>query len=169
MKQIQNKTIWTKLEDTFDYVFNGHIHKYYKFNDNVYNVGSPLHQDWGDKKDKKGFLVLDSSTNTVDRIHTKYPEFREIDEIEISMCKGDKSNFYKIKFEDSITERELAHIKTELPFSILDYQIDNSFSKRSSLSLDMGIDKLMDEYLEAAETKLDKKSLRKIGSEIVNA
>lgn len=160
------KSAW--LAKHFDHVFNGHVHKYYKFNDKVYNVGSPLHQDWGDKQDRKGFLVLDTVSNSVSRVRTKYPEFREIDELDISTSKGDKRNFYKINFEDSITERQLADIKAEIPFSILDYKIDNSFDKRSSLSLGMSIDELMDEYLDNAETKLNKKSLRKIGSEIVN-
>ena len=77
------------LSDNFDFVFNGHIHKYQQFHHNVFNIGSPIHQDWGDKNNKKGFLVFDTETKQVDFVQTKYPEFREIEESEITKYGGD--------------------------------------------------------------------------------
>lgn len=155
------------LTKKFDWTFCGHIHKYQKFKKNVFNIGSPIQHDWGDKGDKKGFLVLDTVDGTVKREYTKYPEFREIEEIDVCLHKGDASNFYKIKFEEALDDSNVKELKKDLPYSILDYEIKSTDSKRSELTLDMGVDKMMEEYIKSYEGKLNKTELLKIGMELL--
>lgn len=64
------------LFDKFSLVLCGHIHKHEQLTDKFWVVGSPLHHDLGDKGQKKGFLVYDTDTRTMERILTNYPEFR---------------------------------------------------------------------------------------------
>lgn len=155
------KSKW--LSKHFDWTFCGHIHRYQKFQKNVFNIGSPLHQDWGDKGDKKGFLVLDTKAKSLERVYTEYPEFREIEEIDICIHKGDKDNFYKIKFEDALDDSSVKELKKDLPYSILDYEVKSTYNKRSELTLDMGVDKMVEEYIKNYEGKLNKDELIKVG------
>jgi DNA repair exonuclease SbcCD nuclease subunit len=65
----------------FDYVFNGHIHKHSIVRNNFINVGSPIHRDAGDVGQDKGYLILDTDLNTIERVITEgYPVFRHLEE-----------------------------------------------------------------------------------------
>lgn len=64
----------------FDFVFNGHVHKSF-YAGNVLTVGSPLHRDFGDEGDEKGFWLIDTEATGDDRcvfVSTRgvYPEFK---------------------------------------------------------------------------------------------
>lgn len=155
------------LSDNFDFVFNGHIHKYQQFHHNVFNIGSPLHQDWGDKNNKKGFLVLDTETKKVDFIQTKYPEFREIEESEISKYEGDTYNYYKINFNKTLKESDIKNIKEQFKFCVINYKLQNENKKRTNIDLDMSWDKIIKEYVKNSNVELDKKVLLNKGMEII--
>lgn len=60
----------------FSLVLCGHIHTHEQLTDKFWVIGSPLHHNLGDKGQKKGFLVYDTDTRTMERILTNYPEFR---------------------------------------------------------------------------------------------
>lgn len=151
------------LSDNFDFVFNGHIHKYQQFHHNVFNIGSPLHQDWGDKNNKKGFLVLDTDTKKVDFIQSKYPEFREIEESEIAKYEGDTYNYYKINFDKMLKENDIKKIKEKFKFCVINYKIQTENKKRTDIDLDMSWDKIIKEYVKNSTTELDKKVLLEKG------
>lgn len=157
------------LSESFDFVFNGHIHKYQQFQNNVFNIGSPLHQDWGDKWQDKGFLILNTETKNVEFIKTKYPEFREINESELTKYEGDTYNYYKINFDKTLKEQDIKSIKEKFRFCILNYQIKSNSNKRANIELDMSWDKIVKNYVKNSNTKLDKKILIEKGIGIVNA
>lgn len=58
----------------FDYVFNGHIHRYKQHSDNFWTVGNPLWRNAADTGDRKGYLILDTDTKKVERVFLNYPE-----------------------------------------------------------------------------------------------
>jgi len=62
----------------FDYVLNGHIHRYQWFGGNFITVGSPLQQDLGDINQTKGILLLDTDNCTITPIPLDYPQFRRV-------------------------------------------------------------------------------------------
>ena len=157
------------LSESFDFVFNGHIHKYQQFQDNVFNIGSPLHQDWGDKWQDKGFLVLDTETKNIEFIKTKYPEFREIEEPYMDKYYGDDYNYYKINFDKTLKESDIKSIKEKFRFCVLNYQIKSSTKKRANIELDMSWDKIIKNYVKNSSTKLDKKILLEKGMGVINA
>jgi len=97
-EEFSDKDLWA---DRFDYVISGHIHRYQKIEPNIYYTGSVDRVDFGERKDPKGFLVLDSIKKTLDFI--KIPT-RDFQEIKFSLSSGistqeiiDEFNFYNIK------------------------------------------------------------------------
>ena len=155
------------LSKHFDWVFCGHIHKYQKFATNVFNVGSTHHHDWGDKWSQKGFVVLDTDTKKVEFVKTKYPEFREIDEIDITIYAGDTYNFYKINFDDLIDEDTILKVKEKLPNSIINCDIRPTVTKRSDLSLSMDWKDIIRTYVDSTTTGLNKKLLMETGLKLL--
>ena len=155
------------LSDNFDFVFNGHIHKYQQFHHNVFNIGSLLHQDWGDKWQDKGFLVLDIETKKIDFIKTKYPEFREIDENDVDKYSGDCYNYYKINFNKALKESDIKNIKEQFKFCVINYKLQNENKKRTNIDLDMSWDKILKTYVKNSKTELDKKVLLSKGMGIM--
>ena len=69
-----------KLLEGYDYIFNGHIHDHSEVTDRFINVGTPLHRDMGDVGKDKGYLILDTETNTWERVLTNYPQFRKLED-----------------------------------------------------------------------------------------
>lgn len=67
--------------DNFDLVICGHIHKFQKYSDKFYLLGSPLHRDMGDLNDEKFLLHIDENTKEVTPISRKgrYPELKHIE------------------------------------------------------------------------------------------
>jgi DNA repair exonuclease SbcCD nuclease subunit len=67
------------LFDSFDFVFNGHIHLGQQVTDKFINVGSPMHRDAGDVGKKKGFWIVDledpQATISFKDITDKFPQF----------------------------------------------------------------------------------------------
>jgi DNA repair exonuclease SbcCD nuclease subunit len=63
----------------FDYVFNGHFHKHQRMLSNFVIVGSPIQRDFGERNDKKGYLLFD--TETLDLVHyeTQAPKFFKVE------------------------------------------------------------------------------------------
>ena len=155
------------LARDFDMVFNGHIHKHQKFYDNVYNIGNPLHTDWGDKWNKKGFLVLDTKTNKIEFIKTEYPEFREIDELDISSHEGDTTNFYKINFDDTITESDISRIKKIIPNSVFNFSVSSDIQQRSTIDLDMDWNTIIEKYGTENCGELNKELIVQVGKDIL--
>ncbi len=63
------------LYESFDFVFNGHIHKRQQLSDKYYVIGNPLHQDLSDAGQKKGYYILDTETRTMEFVPLDFPEF----------------------------------------------------------------------------------------------
>ena len=53
---VNSKTI----KDKFDLVLTGHYHQYQQIHDNVYYIGSPYQQNFGESGQKKGCLLFDN-------------------------------------------------------------------------------------------------------------
>jgi len=63
----------------FDYIFNGHYHKHQRMLSNFIIVGSGLQRDFGERNDKKGYILF--NTDTLDLFHyeTQAPKFFKIE------------------------------------------------------------------------------------------
>lgn len=98
------------LFDSYDAVFNGHIHKGSQVTQKFYNVGSPIHRDAGDIGQDKSYLILDTDTNEVERVYTTgYPVFRQIEEGE-EIPEDWADDYVKIipkQIEVSVDEEEI--------------------------------------------------------------
>lgn len=64
------------FEDTFDYVFCGHIHKQEQVTPNFLIIGSPLHKDISDFGLDKGVIIFDTDTNKWENVYLDYPKFQ---------------------------------------------------------------------------------------------
>jgi len=62
----------------YDLVMGGHIHKRMQFDKNALYVGSPLHKDFSDCGEDKGFYTVDYETLTPIFHKLEYPEFIKI-------------------------------------------------------------------------------------------
>jgi len=62
------------LRDNFEMVLLGHIHGRQALADNVYHVGSPFQQNWGEAGEKKYVVILDTRTLELEWVEmTGYP------------------------------------------------------------------------------------------------
>lgn len=86
------------LRGKYELVLLGHYHKpqmIIKDGVTLYYVGSPIQLDWGEKGDEKRFLVVDSSTLTVDSI----PFSRYKKHIEVEITPDNKDDAIRIARE----------------------------------------------------------------------
>ena len=62
----------------FDACFLGHYHLHQQLASNVWYIGAPLHHNWGDKGQQRGFLVYDTESRTQEQVPLAYPQFFEL-------------------------------------------------------------------------------------------
>lgn len=72
--------------EQFDASFLGHYHMYQQLGteaQNVHYIGAPLHHNWGDRGQQRGFVIYDTDTRTHEHVKLQAPEFVVMDEIEV--------------------------------------------------------------------------------------
>jgi DNA repair exonuclease SbcCD nuclease subunit len=106
----------------FDYEFNGHFHKHQRMLSNFVIVGSPIQRDFGERNDKKGYLLFD--TETLDLVHceTQAPKFFKVEvaengEVVIPLEYRKDTDFLWVVGQKDLNDAELIrehkHIRIE--------------------------------------------------------
>ena len=66
--------------DKYTICLGGHLHKHHRVDDtNVYFIGSPFCQDWGEANQKKGHVLWDSETAKLTHIRTSIPHWYDVE------------------------------------------------------------------------------------------
>jgi DNA repair exonuclease SbcCD nuclease subunit len=101
--------------DKWTVCLGGHLHGHQQVGDNVWYIGSPFTQDWGEANAKKGCLLLDASPSNVKmkRIITTIPHWYDVDYLENNGIVPEKGAYIRSrvpvlskKVQDKMREEE---------------------------------------------------------------
>lgn len=109
---------WKKLAFNNRTVWFGHIHERQKLAENCIVVGSPMHLTFGDTGDR-GCYIFDTETSEMQFIKLKYPEFRNVENVE-DVDVSDTYNYYKVKHATSVIDKS----------NVISVPIPNFFEER---------------------------------------
>jgi len=101
------------LKGKYRYVFLGHYHMPQDLkseNIDLYYVGSPIQKDWGEKNERKRFLVVDTDKETV--LHIPTTGYKQ--HIELSITKENKDEIVKQAEAFKLNGHDVKLIKTEI-------------------------------------------------------
>lgn len=150
------------LFSRWDYVFNGHIHKP-QILKNVYNVGSPMQQDFGEAGEEKGFLHY--KDGEIIRVPLDSPKFITVSgfspKLEKKISKNDR-DFFRVDIESSELSNPIFEKHNVF------HNIVKSEKREIRLKEVMSEDEELKEYINTTKTELDKKKLFNIGKEIIS-
>ena len=163
----------------FEMVLSGHFHTK-SSKDNIHYLGSQMEFFWSDAHDNKYFHVLDTETRELEAIHNPHTLFHRIvyddrkqDFFEYDMSQVD-SKFVKVqvinksdvftfdKFIDRLQNRPILELKIAENFN--EFLGDNVDDDDVSVE-DTAV--LLDSYVDAVDTDLDKNRIKKQMSELM--
>ena len=179
-KVSDNQSLSPSSFDNFSKIFSGHFHSYQSklFNNTLITyIGSPYQLNRGDIGDKRGFIILDTNSNTFEFIENnksskfiklEYPteiieselENNFVDIIVDEKLLGDDVN----KYLDKINKIKLAdecHIIVRKDESYLDDTIQLNIESKS-------IQEILNDYVDIQDTVEDKKSVITILEQLYN-
>tara|TARA_B110000908_G_C10231177_1_gene440681 strand:+ start:328 stop:1389 length:1062 start_codon:yes stop_codon:yes gene_type:complete len=161
-----------KLFSRFEKVLSGHFHVGSE-QSNIKYLGTQLEFSWSDAHDEKGFHVLDTSTRELEKIVNPHTLFEHIiyDDSKVNYQHMTTSHlqdkFVKLtvinKKDLFVFDRFVDRIQNE---KIHDLKIAENFSEFAGESIDddsVNIEdtgELLDNYVDAVETELDKSKLK---------
>lgn len=161
------------LRGRYELVLLGHYHKpqeLIKDGVTLYYVGSPIQLDWGEKGDEKRFLVVDTSTLTVDSIpFTRYKKHIEVEispenkdeAIKIAKEAKEAGDHVKIIMKDSVDLKEI-----EGEFNVID-KTEKDITDRGITS-NMSTEDKLRKYLEIKKIPEEKHELyMNVGMELI--
>jgi len=148
--------------EEWDLVLLGHYHRRQRLADNVWYVGAPIQQDFGDEGNEDGFMVLDTDTLELEAVPIVSERFITVKSMEEV---GDHPGGYFVRLEgkekEETTEKVHGLVCTspEVP----------SFAPRIKLSGKMTMEEMMAKYVDHAGValELDKDRLMEVGKELV--
>ena len=158
-----------KTFSRFDMVLSGHYHT--KSNqDNIHYLGSQMEFFWSDCNDKKYFHVLDSETREITAIQNPHTLFKKVvyndTKYDYNRIPDFSGHFVKVvvvnktkpqmfeSFIDKLQEQDLHDLKIAENF---DQMI--GYDEQVELAVD-DTQTLLDGYIDASETNLDKQNLK---------
>lgn len=162
------------LRGKYKLVLLGHYHKPQEIiedNISMYYVGSPIQLDWGEKGDKKRFLIVDSETlEVVESPTTGYRHFIELEltsknrDVAIKQAKAAQENGHYVK----LVQKEKVDVKGFENFNIVD-KTESDATNRGITSTMTKREKLQ-RYLEVKEIPEDQREeYLNVGIEIIDA
>jgi len=110
-------------DNPYNYVALGHVHRFSKINrlDNIYYAGSLLRLNFGEKNDEKGFILIDTSSNSVKFILVPAWGMQEVELNGVSSLL-DLEKMIDIKYKDKTIYKFRISYKSPLTYSeIIDY------------------------------------------------
>jgi DNA repair exonuclease SbcCD nuclease subunit len=162
------------LRGKYKLVFLGHYHKPQEIIESdisLYYVGSPIQLDWGEKGDKKRFLIFDNETLDVESYETTgYRHFVEVEltaknkDEAVKKAKEAQDNGHYIK----LVQKEKVDLKGLEEFNIID-KTDIDVTNRGITS-SMSQKEKLQRYLEIKEiNESDIDEYLNIGMEIIDS
>ena len=162
----------TGIFDRFDAVYSGHYHTKSSKN-NIHYLGTQLEFFWNDAHDPKSFHIFDTETKTLTAVQNPHTLFKKIyyDDTKVDYLQYDLSDAYikfiKIivinksdlfsfdRFVDSLQSRKILELKIAESFQefIGDNVADSDVSLEDTTSL-------LNSYIDAVETDLDKERIK---------
>ena len=152
----------------FEMVLTGHFHTASQ-RENVWYLGSQMEFFWSDAHDPKYFHIVDTETREIEKIQNTYTLFHKIlynaDKMDYNNYDTSqlKNKFVKVvvvnKGDSFIFDRFIDRIQSQ---EVYDLKIAENFSEFVGQNIaDEGLEvddtpKLMDDYIEAVDTDLDK-------------
>lgn len=181
MRGVTNKHGMSKdIFSKFEMVLTGHFHTR-SHRDNITYLGSQLEFFWSDAHDPKYFYVLDTETRELEKIHNPHTLFEKImyNDIEIDYTNYDVSNldgkFVKLvvieKKDTYMFDKFVEKIQSQ---KILDLKIAENFSEFLGENIDdeeISVEdtgELLDTYIDAVDTELDKNRIKKSMRTLLN-
>ncbi len=169
MKGIQNHHgMSSDIFKKFEMVLTGHFHTASQ-RENIWYLGAQMEFFWSDAGDKKYFHVLDTETREITKIQNTYTLFHKIlyngEKIDYNNYNVTnlKNKFVKVvvvnKGDSFVFDRFIDRIQNQ---EVYDLKIAENFSEFVGQNIaDEGLEvddtpKLMDDYIEAVDTDLDK-------------
>lgn len=171
---IVSKINMTDLRSRYKLVLLGHYHKPQEIIEetvSMYYVGSPTQLDWGEKGDKKRFLIVDTNTLKVESVLTEgYRKF-----IEVELTSKNKEEAIKIAKEAYDKGHYIKVLQTE-KVDISGFENYNVIDKTETDVTDRGITSSMSQkeklerYLEIKEIpENERREYLEIGLQIIDA
>ena len=162
-----------KLFDRFELVLTGHFHMSSR-KDNIWYLGSQMEFFWSDANDPKFFHIIDTETREIQAIQNPYTLFHKIvyNDLEMDYNTYNTNNlggkFVKVvvvnktdtftfdRFIDRIQNEDIHELKIAENFNefIGDKIDDESIEEVNDTP------KLMDDYVDAVDTDLDKEQIK---------
>lgn len=139
-------------------VFNGHIHKQQELN-NIYNIGSPMVQDFGEAGESKRFMYYDGEI--VHSINIDCPQFHILNSLDELKDINDR-DYYRIDIDSSQLDDEVFQRWNVYPNIVQTFRESGvRLSKVNSLE-----DEII-KYVEISDSILDKEKLIEIGKQFI--
>lgn len=153
----KNTEIKVDMFEGWDKVFCGHIHMPQEYK-NIINIGSPMPVDWGEKEEKKRFLVIQDAQ--VKSVFTEYPKFISVSNLDVGskeLIKNDNYNYYRV--DVSVDQLSDPIFKK---FNVSSNVIKKKVKVKRLLDT-LSPEEEINNYIKLVETDLDKKKLFEIG------
>lgn len=156
----------------------GHIHKPQRLGENVYYVGSPFQQNWGESGEEKRVAIVDIEGNKASVFFvplTGFPAYRQVGfEDFVKLANPDSEDRFKVVLRNiEETERFYAHpLASRSDEAVYDYeQVVESASPDSNDYIPRSKHDIMRRYLELNPPKdwnipLDAESMLSMGEQI---
>jgi len=157
--------------NSYDALFLGHFHLHQELASNAWYIGAPLHHNWGDVGDSRGFLVYDTDARTVERKYLNAPKFVVLTDQE-TVNRVEEDNYVKV-LTNSVYDRDVLQNQLKcrfLEFQSLEKQV---IASRVRLAVDptQSVGDLLKSYVESGMLNsdgLDENYLLSLGADILN-
>jgi DNA repair exonuclease SbcCD nuclease subunit len=163
----------------FEYVFSGHYHMRQWLGLNIMYPGCLYPLTFADVNDPKGFLDVNFRNHTVKFVEVKAPKFVSVEWKDFKDGKPEiweaiEGNIVKVYVRDGTNIDEVKQTVLAVKPSSLVVEVEKpvSFQKRTELSIAMGTDELIEQYVKSDVVPTEgynKEELIKVGREIVRA
>lgn len=146
--------------EEWDLVLLGHYHRRQRLADNVWYVGAPIQQDFGDEGNPDGFMVLDTETlelEAVPIVSERFVTVKSMGEV------GDHPGGYFVRLEG----KEKGEAGENVHGLVCTSPEVPSFAPRIKLSGKMTMEEMMAKYVDHLGPELDRDRLMEVGKELV--
>jgi DNA repair exonuclease SbcCD nuclease subunit len=149
----------------FEYVFNGHYHKPQTLGGGKFRgVGSPIQRDFGERADRKGFIILDTDEGKIEYIETKTPpRFFKVfgEEIPKDYRQGKDFLWLVSKENTDVLRTTYSELGMRVRIDAAEKEIETR--TRSDLSISLPVEEQLAKYIEYTKSELDAKKLLEYG------
>ena len=141
--------------DRWDRILSGHYHTPQSIAENVHYIGAPLQHGWADEKENRGFILLDTNTDTLKRLDLDgLPRFVTLpfEELETYGDVINEDDFVRVIFTETPSESALQELKNfgEVTVTVKE---ERKELNRSGISLGMSKEAILKRYIKLRKEK----------------